>query len=963
MPIHPSQRKFIFVVPPENRAAQYPAMQPAREEQARLDDAGAAASSSYYNLASRDRHLQRVFSGSISAGASSRSRQDLESYLHTLHLWVDHGLAIERPARAEVRARIMHWQDAGRVEVPLDLSAASLRKAGMTNPLSEMPPLPPGLRAVDVSGHTLKRLPAKHLPNTLVSLKAAECGLLFLPELPPHLRKLNVAGNSLINLPNRLPASLTHLDASCGAAELEVPEGILEAASREIVPCRIDLRGTRLSAASQQRIAAHNYRHTLHLWVDHGLAIERPTRAEVRARIMHWQEAGRAEAPLDLSAASLRKAGMTNPLSEMPPLPPGLRAVDVSGHILKRLPAKHLPNTLVSLKAAECGLLFLPELPPHLRELNVAGNPLINLLNSLPASLTHLDASCGAAELEVPEGILEAASRDIVPCRIDLRGTRLTAASQQGIAAHNERVVRNRVGVSIITGELPGQPLRARRINADDISSSNQDRESYCHSFEPGTGTDRTHNSASTAASVTGASPVFTSSPLRQQDDEENVRPTDDEDRAWRKEHDNSLEAEAQSQAPAMSASSSKAVASTQLRVYSRRKRPAGNPPKEAEPKRQKEIDAVVVKQEPVSLGSVFSAPVEGMESSRINTAQMRHVPTTSYVLVDLNAEDGSAMQQAFTVRHTNETIISSGNQTYDPVMDKLFPIRDPAHPERIHPDYADPDDPNRCSPNVKIKGIHFYKSNSSVINEEALWRFMKNFEDHPFKKKAEFIEAITASCLAELEAMRQGQEPPSSRYVKIEEITQESQCDSQEEFKALKNQYGGFLKDYAPSKQPSLGNGKIVCLLAGAKLASIEEDQQYMTSFGTEFRSRILRDYGANVKKYGKREQVAWMPYGGGNMGQYFNSSFKPDAKGKLVVDTEQVNAFFCPVMLDLTDRNGIARKESMLAVVQHRPIVEGKQIKIDYGNKYTLDTGTSQSMKTQPVPLAIKQEVDAWN
>ena len=958
MPINPSQRRFTFVIPQENRATQHPAVQPAREEQARLEDAGAAASASHHTLAGRARHLQRVLSDSISAGDSSRNRQDVESYRHFLNLWADHGPAIESLTRKEVRARIINWQDAGRAEVPLDLSAASLRKAGITNPSREMPPLPPGLQTVDISGHFLKRLPSRCLPNTLISLSAAECGLLFLPELPPCLRELNVAGNSLISLPSRLPPFLTQLDASRGMVELEVPAGILEAVSREIAPCQIDLRGTRLTAASQQWIAAHNYRHSLNLWVEHGPAIESLTRKEIRARIINWQDAGRAEVPLDLSAASLRKAGITNPSREMPPLPPGLQAVDISGHFLKRLPSKCLPNTLISLSAAECGLLFLPELPPCLEELNVAGNSLINLLNSLPASLTRLDASHGTLELEVPEGILEAVSRELAPCRIDLRGTRLTATSQQWIAAHNERVVRNRVGVSIITGELPAQPLQTLRINAVENIRSNQGSTSCRHSVEPETGTHSPHHSASTAASIAVMAPVVKSPQLRQQDDEASLRPTDDEDLAWRMEHDDSLEAEAQSQARAMT-SPPKALTSTQLRVYSRRKRPAVEPSKEAAPKRQKENDAAVVKQEPVSLGSVFPAPVEGMESSRINTAQMSHVPTTSYARINLTAEDGSAMQ-VFTVRHTSETIISSGKQTYDPALDKLFPIRDPAHPERIHPDYIDPDEPSRCSPNVEIKGIHFYKSNSSVINEAALWRFVKNFKGHPFKSKDELIKAITASCHEELEAMIKGEEPPSSRHVKIEELTQESQCDSPEEFKALKNQYGGFLKDYTPSNQPSLGNGKIVCLLAGARLASIEEDRQYMTSFGSEFRSRILRDYGANIKKFGKREQMTWVPYGGGNMGQYFNSSFKPDTEGKLVVDTEQVNAFFCPVILDLTDRNGTARKESMYVVVQHRPIAEGRQIKIDYGNKYTLDAGTSQSMKSQPVPLAIKQEVE---
>ena len=445
----------------------------------------------------------------------------------------------------------------------------------------------------------------------------------------------------------------------------------------------------------------------------------------------------------------------------------------------------------------------------------------------------------------------------------------------------------------------------------------------------------------------------------RQEEDEANLL-AEDEDLAWRMEHDNDSLEEDEEQLQAMASSAPQALASTQACASSSRKRPASKPSQKSAPKRRKKNDAAIAKQELAPLGSAFPAPVAGIEASRINTAQISHVPTTSYALIDLSDEGGPAMQ-VFTVRHTSEMIVSSGKQLYEPALDKLFPIRDPAHPEHVHPDYADPDDPSRCSPKVVIQGINFYKTSGNAINENNLWQYAKaHFKDLPFKRKTLFIEALKRSCHEELTATMKGGEPPSSRQVKIEEITQESQCDSPEEFKALENQYGGFLRDYEPSKQPSLRNGKIVCMFAGARLTSDEDDQQYMRLFGSEFSSRVLKDYAANTKKYGERDQVTWAPYGGGNMGQYFNSSFKPDAEGKLVVDAAQANAFFCPVMLDLTDHHGNARKESMLLVVQHRPIAEGKQIKLNYGDSYTLEAGSSQSMESSPAPLALKQEVE---
>jgi len=186
--------------------------------------------------------------------------------------------------------------------------------------------------------------------------------------------------------------------------------------------------------------------------------------------------------------------------------------------------------------------------------------------------------------------------------------------------------------------------------------------------------------------------------------------------------------------------------------------------------------------------------------------------------------------------------------------------------------------------------------------------------------------------------------------------ITEENQCDSPEEFAALHNQYGGFLTDYAPSSQPSLRNARIVCLFAGARLASDEDDQHYLAQFGQRFGQQALQDYAANARQYGKQGQVTWAPYGGGNMGQYLNSSFKPGNAGKLQVDADKTNAFLCPVIVELTDRQGQARKESMLMVIQDRPLIEGKQIKLDYGDNYMLDAKKSElPMPSHPV----KQEI----
>ncbi len=76
--------------------------------------------------------------------------------------------------------------------------------------------------------------------------------------------------------------------------------------------------------------------------------------------------------------------------------------------------------------------------------------------------------------------------------------------------------------------------------------------------------------------------------------------------------------------------------------------------------------------------------------------------------------------------------------------------------------------------------------------------------------------------------------------------------------------------------------------------------------------------------------------------MGQYFNASFKADG----TVDAERCNACFMPVTFELSTRDGGKRRETMMAVIQYRAIEEGKQIKLDYGDKYRLQPGEAAPM-----------------
>ena len=199
------------------------------------------------------------------------------------------------------------------------------------------------------------------------------------------------------------------------------------------------------------------------------------------------------------------------------------------------------------------------------------------------------------------------------------------------------------------------------------------------------------------------------------------------------------------------------------------------------------------------------------------------------------------------------------------------------------------------------------------------------------------------------------GDEPPSCQSIVIARIENQDQCDSLEEYQATKGQYGAFLTDYAKDRQPSLRNARLGCLFAAAKLASDADDAAYLGRTGEEFGLQMLGEYAANRNVYGKQDQVTWAPHGGGNMAQYFNTSFEKktiDGEDFLVCDKEGVTAMLAPITLELTDKDGVERTESMLGIFLTKTVAEGKQPKLNYGEEYTIRCKTAQpdAMRIDP-------------
>lgn len=357
---------------------------------------------------------------------------------------------------------------------------------------------------------------------------------------------------------------------------------------------------------------------------------------------------------------------------------------------------------------------------------------------------------------------------------------------------------------------------------------------------------------------------------------------------------------------------------------------------------------------EPFNWAAFPSKQIEqGMEQIRLNTAQVLHVPTWTFIKAGgegdhkIIVEVVRDMENAETINHRQ--------QTYNFDLEKRFPIRDPKNPEHVHPLYADPNDPTRVAKGVSLKDVQFYKTASLPVSEENLWRLAQK-DGTTYRTKTLYIDALKQSVKAEVQATIDGRDPPSTQSLEIRPIEHKDQCDSPEEYQATQHQLGAFLKDYAKERQPTLRNARMACMFAGSRLETDEETILYLARTGTEFGTEMLHDYAAKRNIYGKKDEITWAPHGGGNMAQFFNASLKKGIlkdKDFLVCDEKGATAMLLPITLTLTDKDGQEREESMLGIVITKTIADGKQPKLNYGERYKIPC-----KKDEPVAMPVETE-----
>lgn len=233
----------------------------------------------------------------------------------------------------------------------------------------------------------------------------------------------------------------------------------------------------------------------------------------------------------------------------------------------------------------------------------------------------------------------------------------------------------------------------------------------------------------------------------------------------------------------------------------------------------------------------------------------------------------------------------------YEPRLESVFPIRDPAHPHCVHPDYANPQDPSRCASQVRIVSMALHESTL-----DQLWTLGGHTETFPSSdgrdpaaEKNKFREQILAACRNELEATLRGQSPPSQSALEVIRIRPEH-CRGPEEAAALVGQYGVVLSEQGFEDQPTLAKGRILCFFSGAR-------------------------------------KITHAPHPGGNLAQYVNSAFRTIGRDNVFVDQQACNTSLHPATVELCSADGRPMRETMFFLALYRELQPNEQILLDYG------------------------------
>jgi hypothetical protein len=258
-----------------------------------------------------------------------------------------------------------------------------------------------------------------------------------------------------------------------------------------------------------------------------------------------------------------------------------------------------------------------------------------------------------------------------------------------------------------------------------------------------------------------------------------------------------------------------------------------------------------------------------------------------------------------------------------NPAMDNVFPIRDPRNPGRPHPAYAD------THGNI----------GQSRVGEVSIGRgfitYLKEFSEQerlnpPSERRLNLSNSKVRSAInllqenVQRELSRMLLKQAQARPVVSARVLTDTDVLPHE--KPLIGQHGLFIHPKLPSTdRPTLSNGKILGIYAGARLETDEDYDVNKATYGEEEFERYSLATAINA--------VTYSPLGGANSMAFANTALDPDSI-EPAYDEKRLNTTFIPFNVQMTDREGVARKEAVLAMVAFDNLQE--QILVDYGDAY---------------------------
>jgi hypothetical protein len=288
--------------------------------------------------------------------------------------------------------------------------------------------------------------------------------------------------------------------------------------------------------------------------------------------------------------------------------------------------------------------------------------------------------------------------------------------------------------------------------------------------------------------------------------------------------------------------------------------------------------------------------------------------PTSA--IVGFEQDDHGALRPVFGERSDADVtmFVRRREQGYNADYNARFPIRDGRDPRAVHPYFASQHDRARCAPGITVESVDITKSGSELL--------ARILPQSSARSVAEARRNVEGAIAGELQALLNGQRPPSEAHARVHTI-REDQVPAHEQM--LAGQRGLFAERSCPDARTG-----IIGIFGGA----YAQDSRHLEHL-----------YGQdNVDAYSlqlshRQTDYVVAPYGGGNDMQYANTAIRAprsSTRPNFSYDTERLNASFMPALV--TFRRGDQTLEMPVAAVVGHPgmIRAGQEIRLDYGDAY---------------------------